>query len=173
MGFKAKGTEEVVTGDLATTLGNLAKARVTDATVVRVEKISEGTAVYEVHMVKADGIRVDVLFDASNAITSVETKPARAPKGEGKGPRGPQEVVTGDLATTLTDLAKVRVTDATVERVVKDTREGAAYAVLMKKADGTRVVVHFDANNVILSVDTPPAHGPKGKGGKGGGHGRG
>jgi hypothetical protein len=67
----------------------------------------------------------------------------------------------------------VRVADATVERVVKDTREGAAYAVLMKKADGTRVVVHFDANNVILSVDTPPAHGPKGKGGKGGGHGRG
>lgn len=178
MGFKAKGTEEVVTGDLAKTLGNLAKARVTDATVVRVEKISEGTAVYEVQMVKADGIRVDVLFDANNAITSVETKPARAPKGEGKGPRGPQEVVTGDLATTLTDLAKVRVTDATVERVAKDTREGAAYAVLMKKADGTRVVVHFDANNVILSVDTPPAHGPKGPGLKGekggkGGHGRG
>lgn len=177
--FKAGVAEEVVTGDLATTLSNLAKARVTDATVVRVEKISEGTAVYEVHMVKADGIRVDVYFDANNAITSVETKPARAPKGEGKGPRGPQEVVTGDLATTLTDLAKAKVTDATVERVVKDTRDGAAYAVLMKKADGTRVVVHFDANNVILSVDTPPAHGPKGpgpkgeKGGKGGGHGRG
>lgn len=177
--FKARVAEELVTGDLATTLSNLAKARVTDATVVRVEKISEGTAVYEVHMVKADGIRVDVYFDANNAITSVETKPARAPKGEGKGPRGPQEVVTGDLATTLTDLAKAKVADATVERVVKDTREGAAYAVLMKKADGTRVVVHFDANNVILSVDTPPAHGPKGpgpkgeKGGKGGGHGRG
>ncbi len=177
--FKARVAEEVVTGDLATTLSNLAKARVTDATVVRVEKISEGTAVYEVHMVKADGIRVDVYFDANNAITSVETKPARAPKGEGKGPRGPQEVVTGDLATTLTDLAKAKVTDATVERVVKDTRDGAAYAVLMKKADGTRVVVHFDANNAILSVDTPPAHGPKGpgpkgeKGGKGGGHGRG
>jgi uncharacterized membrane protein YkoI len=176
--FKARVAEEVVTGDLATTLSNLAKARVTDATVVRVEKISEGTAVYEVHMVKADGIRVDVYFDANNAITSVETKPARAPKGEGKGPRGPQEVVTGDLATTLTDLAKAKVTDATVERVVKDTRDGAAYAVLMKKADGTRVVVHFDANNAILSVDTPPAHGPKGpgpkgeKGGKGGGHGR-
>lgn len=177
--FKARVAEELVTGDLATTLSNLAKARVTDATVVRVEKISEGTAVYEVHMVKADGIRVDVYFDANNAITSVETKPARAPKGEGKGPRGPQEVVTGDLATTLTDLAKAKVTDATVERVVKDTRDGAAYAVLMKKADGTRVVVHFDANNAILSVDTPPAHGPKGpgpkgeKGGKGGGHGRG
>jgi hypothetical protein len=69
----------------------------------------------------------------------------------------------------------VRVADATVERVVKDTREGAAYAVLMKKADGTRVVVHFDANNAILSVDTPPAHGPKGPKGQGvkGGHGRG
>jgi hypothetical protein len=172
---KAKIAEELVTGDLATTLSNLAKARVTDATVVRVEKDAHGTAVYEVHMVKADGTRVDVYFDANNAITSVETKPARAPKGEGKGPRGPQEVVTGTLATILSDLAKVRVADATVERVVKDTREGAAYAVLMKKADGTRVVVHFDANNAILSVDTPPAHGPKGPKGQGvkGGHGRG
>ncbi len=175
---KAKIAEEAVTGDLATTLSDLAKARVADATVIRVEKDGHGTAVYEVHMIKADGTHVDVYFDANNAITSVETKPARAPKGEGKGPRGPQEVVTGDLATTLTDLAKVRVTDATVERVVKDTHEGAAYAVLMKKADGTRVVVHFDANNVILSVDTPPAHGPKGPGPKGekggkGGHGRG
>ena len=43
----------------------------------------------------------------------------------------------------------------------------------MEKTDGTHVVVHFDANNAILSVDTPPAHGPEGKGhgkrdGKGG-----
>lgn len=179
---ETKMSEEAVTGSLATTLSDLAKARVADATVIRVEKDAHGTAVYEVHMIKADGTHVDVYFDANNTITSVETKPARAPKGEGKGPRGPQEVVTGDLATTLTDLAKAKVAGATVERVVKDTRDGAAYAALMKKADGTRVVVRFDANNVILSVDTPLAHGPKGpgpkgekgeKGGKGGGHGRG
>lgn len=176
--FSERAAEEAVTGALATTLGDLAKARVADATVIRVEKDSDGVATYEVHMIKADGTHVDVYFDATNAITKVETKAPRAPKGEGKGPRGPQEVVTGALATTLSDLAKAKVADATVDRVVKDTRNGAAYAVLMKKADGTKVVVHFDANNAILSVDTPPADkmgkGDKGgKHGNGGGHGRG
>ena len=170
--FTERTAEEAVTGTLATTLSDLAKARVTDATVVRVEKDSDGVAVYEVHMVKADGTRVDVYFDANNAITKVETKAAKGPKGD----RTPPVEVTGALATTLSDLAKARVTDATVDKVVKDDRNGAAYAVLMKKADGTKVVVHFDANNAILSVDTPPADMMgKGKGGhgKGGKHGKG
>jgi uncharacterized membrane protein YkoI len=168
--FTQRAAEEAVTGTLATTLSDLAKARVTDATVVRVEKDSDGVAVYEVHMVKADGTRVDVYFDANNAITTVETKAAKGPKGD----RTPPVEVTGTLATTLSDLAKARVTDATVDKVVKDDRNGAAYAVLMKKADGTKVVVHFDANNAILSVDTPPAD-KMGKGGhgKGGKHGKG
>jgi hypothetical protein len=174
--FKQHVAEEAVTGTLASTLGDLAKARVADATVVRVEKDSDGMAVYEVHMVKTDGTRVDVYFDANNAITKVETKAARSNKGEGKGPRSAQEVVTGTLATTLSNLAKARVTDATVDRVVKDDRGGAAYAVLMKKADGSKVVVHFDSSNAILSVDAPPAHemgkGMKGQG-KGGQQGKG
>lgn len=175
-GFQPEVAEEAVTGELATTLSNLAKARVADATVIRVEKDAHGTAVYEVHMQKGDGTRVDVYFDASNAITSVETKQPRGPKGEGKGQHAPREVVTGALATTLSDLAKAKVANATVHHVVKDNRNGAAYAVLMTKADSTRVVVLFDANNAILSVDTPPAHGmkdraPKGdKGPKGSGH---
>ena len=175
--FSERAAEEAVTGALATTLSDLAKARVADAMVIRVEKDSDGVATYEVHMIKADGTHVDVYFDANNAITKVETMAPRAPKGEGKGPRGAQEVVTGALATTLSDLAKAKVADATVDRVVKDTRNGAAYAVLMKKADGTKVVVHFDANNAILSVDTPPADkmgkrmGGKGGHGKGGGRG--
>lgn len=171
----AARSEEAVTGALATTLGDLAKSRVPDATVVRVEKDSDAIGVYEVHMVKTDGTRVDVYFDANNAITKVETKAARSGKGEGKGLRGQQELVTGTLATTLSDLAKARVADATVDRVVKDTHNGAAYAVLMKKADGTLAVVHFDANNAILSVDTPAARGPEGQGERGvrgAGHGR-
>jgi uncharacterized membrane protein YkoI len=173
--FSERTAEEAVTGALATTLGDLAKARVADATVIRVEKDSDGVATYEVHMIKADGTHVDVYFDANNAITKVETKPAKGPKGD----RTPPVEVTGALATTLSDLAKARVTDATVDRVVNDDRNGAAYAVLMKKADGTKVVVHFDANNAILSVDTPTAGemgkrmGGKGGHGKAGGHGRG
>ena len=178
-GFKSKVAEEAVTGELATTLSNLAKARVADATVIRVEKDAHGTAVYEVHMLKADGTRVDVYFDANNVITSVETKAARAGKGEGKGPHAAREVVTGALATKLSDLAKARVANATVDQVVKDDHKGAAYAVLMTKSDKTRVVVHFDANNTIRSVDTPHARGQQGAGkhgekrGRGDSHGRG
>ena len=91
---------------------------------------------------------------------SVDDSQTHGPKD--KGPRAPREEVTGTLATTLSDLAKAKVADATVEHVVKDDRNGAAYAVVMKKTDGTISVVHFDANNAILSVDTPPAHGPEG-----------
>ena len=158
--FAAHTQEEAVTGTLATTLSDLAKAKVPGATVIRVEKDSDGVATYEVHMDKADGTHVVVNFDANNAIISVVDAPARGPKGH----RAPPVEVTGALATTLSDLAKAKVANATVERVVKDDRNGAAYAVIMKKTDGTISVVHFDANNAILSVDTPPAHGPEGKG---------
>ena len=162
--FKAHTPEEAVTGDLATTLGDLAKAKVPGATIDRIEKDSDGVATYEVHMTKTDGKHVTVNFDANNAITSVDTKPAG---GFGKGDRTPPVEVTGAIATTLGDLAKAKVAGATVDHIFKDTRNGAAYVVLMTKTDGTRVAVHFDANNAILSVDTPPAGGPKGMGGKG------
>lgn len=166
--FKAHTPEEAVTGDLATTLSDLAKAKVAGATVDRVEKDSDGVATYEVHMTKTDGTHVTVNFDANNNITSVDTMPAGGPGGPGGFGKGnPPAEVTGTIATTLSDLAKAKVADATVDHVFKDTRNGAAYVVLMKKADGTRVAVHFDANNAILSVDTPPAGGPKGMGGKG------
>ena len=167
--FAAHTAEEAVTGTLATTLSDLAKAKVPGATVDRVEKDSDGVATYEVHMTKTDGTHVTVNFDANNAITSVDTKPAGGPGGFGKG--NPPAEVTGALATTLSDLAKAKVAGATVDHIFADTRNGAAYVVLMAKADGTHVAVHFDANNAILSVDTPPAGGPKGMGGKG--HGRG
>ena len=156
--FAAHAPEEAVTGTLATTLSDLAKAKVPGATVVRVEKDSDGVATYEVHMDKADGTHVVVNFDANNAIISVVDAPARGPKGD----RTPPTEVTGAIATTLSDLAKAKVADATVDHVFADTRNGAAYVVLMKKTDGTRVAVHFDSTNKILSVDTPPAGGPKG-----------
>ncbi|WP_296648453.1 PepSY domain-containing protein [Rhodoluna sp.] len=166
--FKAHAPEEAVTGDLATTLSDLAKAKVPGATVDRVEKDSDGVATYEVHMTKTDGTHVKVNFDANNAITSVDTQPAGGPGAFGKGgDRTPPAEVTGTIATTLGDLAKTKVAGATVDHIFKDTRNGAAYVVLMTKTDGTKVAVHFDANNAILSVDTPPAGGPKGFGGKG------
>ncbi len=165
--FKAHTPEEAVTGDLATTLGDLAKTKVPGATIDRIEKDSDGVATYEVHMTKTDGTRVTVNFDANNAITSVDTMPAGGPGGFGKGgDRTPPVEVTGAIATTLGDLAKAKVA-GTVDHIFKDTRNGAAYVVLMTKTDGTKAAVHFDANNAILSVDTPPAGGPKGFGGKG------
>jgi hypothetical protein len=164
--FKAHAPEEAVTGTLATTLGDLAKAKVPGATIDRIEKDSDGVATYEVHMTKTDGTHVTVNFDANNAITSVDSQPAGGPGGKG-GVRTPPAEVTGAIATTLSDLAKAKVPGATVDHVFADTRDGAAYVVLMKKADGTLAAVHFDSNNAILSVDTPPAGGPKGFGGKG------
>jgi uncharacterized membrane protein YkoI len=159
--FKAHAPEEAVTGDLATTLSDLAKAKVPGTTVDRVEKDSDGVATYEVHMTKTDGTHVTVNFDANNAITSVDTQPAGGPGGKG-GDRTPPAEVTGAIATTLSDLAKAKVPGATVDHVFADTRNGAAYVVLLKKADGTLAGVHFDSNNAIILVDTPPAHGPRG-----------
>ncbi|MCX8529779.1 MAG: hypothetical protein ORN27_06915 [Rhodoluna sp.] len=63
--------ETPITGDLATTLSNLALAKYPGATIVRVESDSDG-AVSEVHLTTADGKDVNITFDANNAI--VDTK---------------------------------------------------------------------------------------------------
>jgi hypothetical protein len=69
--FKGHTPETAITGDLATTLTNLALAKYQGATIVRVESDSDG-AVSEVHLTTADGKDVTITFDANNAI--VDTK---------------------------------------------------------------------------------------------------
>ena len=71
-GHTANGiTEQVLTGDAATKVTAAAQAAVPDGTIERVENDAEG-AVYEAHMVKADGSHVTVKLDANFSVTSVE-----------------------------------------------------------------------------------------------------
>ena len=64
-------TETVLTGDTAEKVKAAALAAVPDGTIQRVENDAEG-AVYEAHMVKADGTHVTVKLDASFNVTSIE-----------------------------------------------------------------------------------------------------
>ena len=61
-------TEEVLTGDTATSVEAAVKAAYPDATIDRMETDAEG-ATYEAHITKADGSDATVKLDASFAIT--------------------------------------------------------------------------------------------------------
>lgn len=63
-----KDGESLVTGDALQTLTDAALAKYPGATIIRVEKDSDG-ATYEVHLKKADGGVVTVEFDANFAVT--------------------------------------------------------------------------------------------------------
>ena len=71
-GHTANGiTETLLTGDTATSVTAAAQAAVPDGTIDRVENDAEG-AVYEAHMVKADGTHVTVKMDANFKVTGIE-----------------------------------------------------------------------------------------------------
>jgi hypothetical protein len=68
----ANGTKEaLLTGDVATKVTAATNAAVPGGTIQRVENDAEG-AVYEAHMVKADGSLVTVKLGADFKVTSVE-----------------------------------------------------------------------------------------------------
>jgi hypothetical protein len=71
-GHVANGiTETLLTGDVATSVTDTAKAAVPGATVDRVENDAEG-ATYEAHMTKADGSKVTVKINADFSVASIE-----------------------------------------------------------------------------------------------------
>jgi hypothetical protein len=71
-GHVANGiTATLLTGDTADKVTAAAKAAVTDGTIQRVETDAEG-ALYEAHMVKADGSLVTVKVAADFSVSSVE-----------------------------------------------------------------------------------------------------
>jgi hypothetical protein len=74
-------TETLLTGDAATKATAAALAAVPGGTVQRVENDAEG-AVYEAHMLKADGTSVTVKMDAAFTVTGTE---AGGPGGHGRG----------------------------------------------------------------------------------------
>ena len=69
-----RSDETLLTGDTAAKVKQLALARVSGATVVRVETDADGHAAYEAHMVKADGTPVTVYVDKAFSVVGVETR---------------------------------------------------------------------------------------------------
>jgi len=67
--------EKLLTGTTADKAKAAALAAVPGATIERAENDAEG-AVYEAHMVKADGTHVTVKMDANFKVTGIETGPA-------------------------------------------------------------------------------------------------
>ena len=81
-------TEEVLTGDTASSVEAAVVAAYPDATIERMETDAEG-AVYEAHITLADGSRATVKLDASFTVTGAETGPDG---GRGGGPgHGPHD----------------------------------------------------------------------------------
>lgn len=67
--------ETLLTGDTAARVREAALAKVSGATIERVETDADGNAAYEAHMVKSDGTRVTVYVNKSFEVVSVESGP--------------------------------------------------------------------------------------------------
>lgn len=148
--------EVAVTGTKAATLKAAALQQVPGGTVDSVTtETDNASAAYEVHVTKADGSHVTVLFDKDLTYVSTETGGFGGHHGgPGGGPGGGsgETPVTGAKATTLKNAALAKVPGATVEEVSTDSGD-AAYEVHLKKADGTEVTVKFDKNLAYVSTE--------------------
>ena len=79
-----RSDETELTGDTAAKVRAAAVAKVSDATVSRVETDADGHAAYEVHMVRSDGTLVTVYVDKEYQVVGVETG-MPAPPGQPAG----------------------------------------------------------------------------------------
>jgi uncharacterized membrane protein YkoI len=70
-----RADETLLTGDTAAQVRKAALAKVSGATIERVETDADGNAAYEAHMVKSDGTRVTVYVNKSFEVVSVESGP--------------------------------------------------------------------------------------------------
>jgi uncharacterized membrane protein YkoI len=70
-----RADETPLTGDTAAQVRKAALAKVSNATIERVETDADGNAAYEAHMVKSDGTRVTVYVNKSFEVVSVESGP--------------------------------------------------------------------------------------------------
>jgi len=69
-----RSDETLLTGDAKAKVEAAAKAKLSGATIVRVETDADGHAKYEAHVVKADGAPATVYVDASFNVVSVESR---------------------------------------------------------------------------------------------------
>jgi hypothetical protein len=68
-----RSDETLLTGDTAAKVRQAALAKVSGATVIRVETDADGNAAYEAHMVKADGTPVTVYVNKQFEVVSVQS----------------------------------------------------------------------------------------------------
>ena len=80
---RQRSDETLLTGDAAAKVRQAALAKVSGATIIRVETDADGNAAYEAHIVKADGARATVYVNKQFEVVSVESgmpgRPGRAP----------------------------------------------------------------------------------------------
>ena len=76
-----RSDETLLTGETASKVQAAAVARVSDATVSRVETDADGHAAYEVHMIRSDGTLVTVYVDKQFDVVGVDTG-MPAPSGQ-------------------------------------------------------------------------------------------
>lgn len=69
-----RSDETPLTGDTLAKVTAAAKAKLPDATIVRVETDADGHAAYEAHVVEADGSLATVYVDKQFTVVSVETR---------------------------------------------------------------------------------------------------
>ena len=69
-----RSDETLLTGDAASKVEALARAKVPNGTIVRVETDADGNAAYEAHMTKADGTPVTVYVNKQFEVVSVESR---------------------------------------------------------------------------------------------------
>lgn len=77
-----RSDETLLTGDTAAKVQAAATAKVSGATVSRVETDADGNAAYEVHMVRSDGSLVTVYVNRSFDVVSVEDGMPGGPHGQ-------------------------------------------------------------------------------------------
>jgi hypothetical protein len=151
----ARGAE--LAGDTKTSAEAAALAAVPGGTVQRSHAARAGNpdgAAYVVRVEKADDTYVDVLEDASFTVLKVvDARPCHG--GAGGGDRPHPEPLAGDTKTSAEAAALAAVPGGTVQRSVAapaGNPDGAAYAVIVEKADDTYVKVLEDASFSILKV---------------------
>ena len=70
-----RADETLLTGDTAARVRKAALAKVSGATIERIETDADGNAAYEAHIVKSDGTRATVYVNKSFEVVSVESGP--------------------------------------------------------------------------------------------------
>ena len=78
-----RSDETLLTGDAAAKVRELALAKVSGGTIIRVETDADGNAAYEAHMVTADGTPTTVYVDKNFNVVSVDSGGPGAPAQSG------------------------------------------------------------------------------------------